>query len=88
MKTTLKVIGWTLLSLVAIVVIAVGITVYVVFTPKRLTPLVDKVASHFITCPYQIDKIDLSLIRNFPNFGLEMEGVYLINPTEGAPSDR
>ena len=87
MKTTLKVIGWTLLSLVAIVVIAVGITVYVVFTPKRLTPLVDKVASHFITCPYQIDKIDLSLIRNFPNFGLEMEGVYLIHPTEGAPSD-
>ena len=87
MKTTLKVIGWTLLSLVAIVVIAVGLTVYVVFTPKRLTPLVDKVASHFITCPYQIDKIDLSLIRNFPNFGLEMEGVYLINPTEGAPSD-
>ncbi len=87
MKTTLKVIGWTLLSLVAIVVIAVGITVYVVFTPKRLTPLVDKVASHFITCPYQIDKIDLSLIRNFPNFGLEMEGVYLIQPTEGAPSD-
>lgn len=87
MKTTLKVIGWTLLSLVAIVVVAVGIAVYVVFTPKRLTPLVDKVASHFITCPYQIDKIDLSLIRNFPNFGLEMEGVYLINPTEGAPSD-
>lgn len=87
MKTTLKVIGWTLLSLVAVVLIAIGIAVYVVFTPKRLTPLVDKVAQHFITCPYEIDKIDLCLIRNFPNFGLELEGVYLINPTKGAPSD-
>lgn len=87
MKTTLKIIDWTLLSLVVIVLLAVGTAVYVVFTPKRLTPVVDKVASHFITCPYQIDKIDLTLFKDFPNFGLQLEGVYLINPTEGAPSD-
>lgn len=87
MKTTLKIIGWTLLSLVFIVLLAVGMAMYVVFTPKRLTPIVDRVAGFFVTCPYQIDKIDLTLFKDFPNLGLQLEGVYLINPTEGAPSD-
>ncbi len=40
----LKITGITLGSIVGVVLIAVSILCYVVFTPKRLTPIVNQVA--------------------------------------------
>ena len=50
MKKALKIIGWTLLSIVLLVVVAVTIAMYVVFTPERLTPIARQAAAKFITC--------------------------------------
>jgi len=87
MKTALKVIGWTLLSLVVVVVAAVCIVVHVVFTPAKLTPIARDVAAKFITCQYEIGEVDLTFFSTFPRFGLRADGLLLVNPKQGAQND-
>ena len=87
MKRFFKIFGITLGSLVGLVLVIVGLAVYVVLTPKRLTAVVHRVADSFITCPYEIGNVDLTIVKTFPYVGLEVQGLYVINPIEGAPSD-
>lgn len=87
MKRALKIIGITLGSIVGVVLIAVGILCYVVFTPKRLTPIVNQVADSLLTCPHELEEVNLTFFRTFPDFGLSVKGLYIINPVEGAQSD-
>ena len=83
----LKITGITLASIVGVVLIAVSVLCYVVFTPKRLTPIVDQVADSLLTCPHELEEVNLTFFRTFPNFGFSVKGLYIINPTEGAQSD-
>lgn len=83
----LKIIGWTLLSLVLVVLLAIGVAIYWVFTPERLTPIVSNVATSVLTCESHIDEVELTFFSTFPRFGLKASNLLLINPTEGAQSD-
>ncbi len=87
MKRTLKIVGATLGGLLTMVVLVVCIAMYVVFTPKRLTPIVNRVADSLLTCPHELEEVNLTFVRTFPNFGLAIKGLYIINPVDGAPSD-
>jgi len=87
MKKLLKIVGATLGSLVALVLVVAVVLVYVVFTPERLTPIVDKVAGDYIGCDYEIGQVDLTFFSTFPEFGLRADGLLIVNPTEGAQSD-
>jgi len=87
MRKFLKILGITLGSLVGLVVVAAAVLVYVVFTPSRLTPVVQKVADPYITCDYELGKVDLTFFSTFPEFGLRADGILVVNPTEGAQSD-
>ncbi|MBQ9340447.1 MAG: hypothetical protein IJS13_09000 [Paludibacteraceae bacterium] len=87
MKRFFKIFGITLAALVGVVVIAAAVIVYVVFTPARLTPVVQKVAADYISCEYNIGSVDLTFFSTFPEFGLRADGLLIINPTAGAPSD-
>lgn len=87
MRKLLKIIAYTLLSLVAVVVLAVGTALYVVFTPERLTPVVNKVAGNYLSCDYRLGRVEFTLFSTFPEFGLKVNDVELIHPTEGAQSD-
>lgn len=87
MKKLFKVIGIVLGSLICLVLLVVFIACYVVFTPKRLTPIVNQVADSVLTCEHHLDEVNLTFFKTFPNFGVEVKGLYVINPTEGAPSD-
>lgn len=87
MRKFWKIFGITLGSIVGVAVIAVAVASYVVFTPKRLTPVVDKVAEKLISCEYKLGNVDLTFISTFPHLGLEIDGLYLINPVEGAQND-
>lgn len=87
MKRFFKIFGITLGSLLGLVLVVVGLAVYVVLTPKRLTSVVHRVADCYITCPYEINNVDLTIVKTFPYVGLEVQGLYVINPVEGAPSD-
>ena len=83
----LKIIGWTLLSIILVVVLVACIAMYVVFTPARLTPIARDAAAKFITCEHQIGEVDLTFFSTFPRFGLRADGLLLVNPMNGAQND-
>ncbi len=87
MKRALKILGWTLLSVVLAVVLVASIAIYVVFTPERLTPIARQAADKFITCEHEIGEVDLTFFSTFPRFGLRANGLLLINPKAGAQND-
>ena len=87
MMKVLKIVGWTLLSLVLVVIAVACIAMYVIFTPERLTPIARQAADKFITCSYEIGEVDLTFFSTFPRFGLRADGLLLINPKAGAQND-
>ncbi len=83
MKKALKITGITLASIVGLALIAVVVAVSVVTSSGRLTSMVKKYAPEFVNCEIKLEKADLTLIKTFPNIGLEIDHVALINPMEG-----
>lgn len=87
MKKALKIIGISLLSIIGIVIIAVVIAFSVVISSGKLTKLVKKYVPEFVTCEVQLGKADLTIFKTFPNIGVVIDNVALINPMQGSPSD-
>lgn len=87
MKKALKIFGIALGSIIGMVVVTVGMAVWVVFTPARLTPIVREVTKPYVTCEHTIGKVELTFFSTFPRFGLRFDSVVVVNPMEGAPSD-
>lgn len=87
MRKLFKILAYTLLSLIVVVVLAVGTVLYVVFTPERLTPVVHNVAGSYLGCDYRLGRVELTLFSTFPEFGLKVNDIVLVNPMEGAQSD-
>lgn len=87
MKKPLKITLITLGSLLGLVIIVVTIASWLVLTPARLTSIVRNQAPNFITCDFDIEKAELTIVKTFPEVGLKINDVILINPMEDAPSD-
>lgn len=87
MKKIFKIFGWTLFSLLVVLVLAVGIACYLIFTPARLTSITYKLADSYITCDYKIGEVELTFFSTFPRLGLRADSLLLINPMEGAQND-
>lgn len=87
MKKALKILGIALGCIIGVVVMAIGIAVWVVFTPERLTPIVRNVAREYVACEHTLGEVDLTFFSTFPRFGLSIDSVVVVNPIEGAPSD-
>ena len=84
--------GWkialiSLGSLLGLVVIVVAVALWLVFTPKQLTGIVNRLASNFVTCETHFGRVNLTLFKTFPDAGLTVNDVYVVNPIEGAVSD-
>jgi hypothetical protein len=58
-----------------------------VFTPARLTPLVRNQAEKNIPYLTEIGEVELTLFSTFPRFGIRVNGLAVISPGTGAPSD-
>ncbi len=70
-----RVVKWsllTLLSLFVLVSIVVGVMIYFIFTPSKLTPLVEKTAAGYLNADVHFGKIELTFFSTFPDFGLQM----------------
>ena len=87
MKKALKITGITLASIVGLVLIVAGVALAMVTSSGRLTKMVKKYAPQFVNCEMQLGKADLALFKTFPNIGVDIENVALINPMAGSPSD-
>ena len=87
MKKAYKVTWISLASVIGVVLIVLLLAMYLILNSKRLTSLVNKYASDFITCDYHFGKVDLTLFKTFPDVGIEIDDVVLINPTNGWTTD-
>ncbi|MGN1247516.1 MAG: hypothetical protein ACI4UO_02895, partial [Paludibacteraceae bacterium] len=70
-----------------VVLLVIGVALWLVFTPERLTSIVRQVADEVISCEHEIGEVELTFFSTFPDFGLRAEGLTIVNPTEGAQSD-
>ena len=84
MKKALKIAGISLASIVGLVIIAAIVAVSWVTSPGRLTQTVKHYVPEFINCEFALDKANLTLIKTYPDIGLEIDNVTLINPMKGA----
>ena len=87
MKKGWKITLISLGSLLGVLLLGVLLVLWLVLTPARLTSIVNKLADKYVLCESQFDHVDLTLIRTFPYVGLDVEGVRIVNPMQGAPSD-
>ena len=87
MNKALKITGIVLASLVGVVLIVAGIASALITSSGWLTKQVKKYAPEFVTCQTELGKADLTLFKTFPNVGIDIENVALINPMVGSASD-
>lgn len=87
MKKPLKIILISLTSLLGLLVVAVCILMWLVLTPARLTPIVNKAVTSFVKCPTHFENVELTFFSTFPQVALHVENLSLVNPMPGAPSD-
>lgn len=77
-------ITWIALgSLLGLVVVTVVVALWLVFTPSKLTKIVNGLVGTFITCDAKFGNVDLTLLSTFPDAGLKIEDVVIVNPGKG-----
>ncbi len=83
LKRTALIVGIFLFLILS----AISVALWVVFTPERLTPIVRKQATQFITCKSEVGSVELTFFSTFPRFGLKVNQFALINPVPNSKSD-
>ena len=86
-KRVFKIIGIAVGCVVGVAILAVCAALWVVFTPKRLTPIVQNVAREYVACEHYIGDVELTFFSTFPEFCLHIDSLCVLNPCEGASSD-
>ena len=87
MKKPVKITLVSLGSVLAILLIAIIIAVWFVFTPQRLTPIVRDILQKNIRCQSQLDEVELTFFSTFPNFNIKINQFTLTNHIQGSKSD-
>ncbi|MEG2790292.1 MAG: AsmA family protein [Odoribacter sp.] len=77
-----RILKWSLLSLLSfllVIVIGVGIVVNFVFTPSKLTPLVERITQEYLNAEVHFSGIELTFFSTFPDFGVQIKDVEVIS---------
>lgn len=80
MKKGWKIALISLGSFLGLIIIVLVVALWLIFTPARLTSIVNKLAGNYITCESHFEHVDLTLFKTYPCIGLEVENLVLINP--------
>lgn len=78
-KRWLKRTLWSLLAVIVVVLLAVGIVLNFVFTPSKLTPVVEKMAGEYLNAEVRFSNIELTFFSTFPDFGVRMDSVAVVS---------
>lgn len=78
-KRALKITVISVLSLIVIVLSAIAIAINFVFTPEKLTPVVNQVANKSLNARVEIRAVELTFFSSFPNFELKVSDGKLIS---------
>jgi hypothetical protein len=73
----LKKVGLAFLVLIVVLAISTAIALWYVFTPEKITPLVNKQAKNYLTCSTTIEKVEPTFFSTYPFFGLELTNLCL-----------
>ena len=68
----------TLSSLIGLCIVAVAAVLWLVLTPSRLTPLVEKAANDYLNADVHVESVDVSFFSTFPRFTLKIDGGELV----------
>ena len=86
-KKALKITGITLGSLLGLVIIALALVCWTVFTPSRLTKVAHKAIDKYSPARAKVDKVDLTLVGSYPFLGFRLNGLVIYDDMEDSPSD-
>lgn len=75
------------LSLLALVVLAVLVLSWTIFTPSRLTKTAQSVMDRYVNCPTSLGQAKLSLVRTYPFLGFRLENLTALDVMEESPYD-
>jgi hypothetical protein len=87
MKKALRILKKSSIALALLIIIGLVITMWLVLTPERITPIVSNQANKLLDCEVKVGTVDLTFFKTFPRLGLHIEDFTLINPVKGAQSD-
>lgn len=78
MKKFLKIFVIIVLSLLALLILAVGASVWIL-TPPRLTPLVNEVATKQMNATVTSSRVELTFWKTFPRLNVEVDSLLIIS---------
>lgn len=82
-----KKLGITLLVFVFVVIIAAAIALWYIFTPEKLTPIVNKQAGNYLACTTSIEKVEPTFFSTYPFFGIELTNICLTESNNSSKTD-
>ncbi len=87
MRKFIKIFLISFTSLLAAILLAICVVLFLVFNPERFTPIVRNQAGKFLTCRSEIGEVELTFFSTFPDFGIKIKQFALINPVTDSQSD-
>lgn len=82
MKKVYKILLITLLSLIGVVILAVGTVCTIVFSPKILVPIVEKNLNKMETFSFGLENAELVFFKTFPRFSVHIESFDVMTAPE------
>ena len=79
LKRALKITFISMLSLIVIVLSAIAVAVNFVFTPEKLTPVVNQIANRTLNAQVEIGSVELTFFSSFPDFELKISDGRLVS---------
>ena len=86
-KKALKITGITLGSILGLIIIAVLLVCWTVFTPGRLTKVANKAIDKYAPCKVDLERVDLTLVKTYPFLAFRLNGLLVYDEMETSPSD-
>lgn len=83
MKKGWKIALIALGAVVGLVAVTVAVAMWLIFTPTQLTRIVNKLAGDYVTCETSFGRVNLTLFKTFPDAGLTIDDVCVVNPVAG-----
>lgn len=87
MKKAIKIIAISLCSLIVLVSVIISVTIWFVFTPEKITPFAHEQVNKYLIGETDFKSIELSFFSTYPNFGLKIDSLCIINHVENCPND-
>jgi len=79
MKKWLKISLISLSSLIGFILLVFAVVCYVLFTPSRLTPLVNRFANEFINADVSVERVNLSYFSVYPFVSLNIDNILVLD---------